>query len=382
MEADTSGANPPPPDPDLSTKSSISPEPPPYSFWWLIGAGAVGAGLALLAFSVLAPSLIRDQSASGLDSRLGQVEQQLRQMAGRPPAAGVDPSTVSDLASRLARLESAVATTSRVPAPDPALANRIATLEGELKALSERIGVVARRTDEIATLAADARSRGDAAAAAVAALPKAAPSAAGEVGALANRVGAFEQTVKGLEAELVKRAAEGSDRSLRLAVTAVLLQAAVERGGPFARELAAAKALGADAKLLAPLEPFAATGVPSTTALVRELSALVPTLRQASGAVARDGNFLDRLQANAEKLVRVRPIEDTPGDDVSAVLARIEQRAAQADITGALAELAKLPPALRSPAQAWIAKAEARNTAIEASRRFAADTLATLEPAP
>jgi hypothetical protein len=65
------------------------------------------------------------------------------------------------------------------------------------------------------------------------------------------------------------------------------------------------------------------------------------------------------------------------------VLARIDRRAAQSDLAGALTELAKLPPAARAPAQAWIAKTEASNAAIEASRKFAADALAALgQPTP
>ncbi len=65
---------------------------------------------------------------------------------------------------------------------------------------------------------------------------------------------------------------------------------------------------------------------------------------RAAGEAPRDGGFLDRLQANAEKLVRIRPVDEEPrGDDRGAILARIEQRAAQGNISGALAELAKLP---------------------------------------
>ncbi len=62
--------------------------------------------------------------------------------------------------------------TPRPPVADPALANRIATLEGDLKALGERVGVLGRRNDEIASIAGEARTRADAAAAAVAELKK------------------------------------------------------------------------------------------------------------------------------------------------------------------------------------------------------------------
>jgi hypothetical protein len=118
--------------------------------------------------------------------------------------------------------------------------------------------------------------------------------------------------------------------------------------------------------------------VPTSAALSRELSALAPTLLQAAGAAPREGGFLERLQVNAEKLVRVRPTEEVVGNDPAAIIARSEAKASRADLSGALAELAKLPPAARAPAEPWIKKAEARIAAIETSRRLAADALAGL----
>jgi hypothetical protein len=179
-----------------------------------------------------------------------------------------------------------------------------------------------------------------------------------------------------------RAAAAGSDRSARLAVAAAALRDAVERGDPFAAELAVVKPLASDTSLLAPLEPFAASGVPSIAVLGQELAAIIRPMLRAAGAPPRDGSILDRLQANAEKLVRIRPVDEARGDDRSAILARIEQRATHANISGVLAELAKLPPAVRAPAQAWIAKAEARNKAVEASRRLAADAIAALKATP
>ncbi len=79
-----------------------------------------------------------------------------------------------------------------------------------------------------------------------------------------------------------------------------------------------------------------------------------------------------------EKLVRIRPIDAPPGDDASAVLARVEIEAASADIAGALADLGKLTEATRAPAQAWIEKAQARQAALAAARAFAAQTALAL----
>src|SRR5664280_2257850 len=164
------------------------------------------------------------------------------------------------------------------------------------------------------------------------------------------------------------------------ALSAAGLRDAVASGVPFTAELAQAKSLGADDKVLAPLTPFAAPGVPTPPALAQELRALLPAMLKISGAQAPEGGFLERLQANAGKLVRIRPIDAPPGDDPSAVLARIEIDAAKADIPAALADIGKLTDATRAPAQAWVAKAQARQAALAAARQYAADTARALGP--
>jgi hypothetical protein len=163
-----------------------------------------------------------------------------------------------------------------------------------------------------------------------------------------------------------------------MAVAVAALNVALERGEPFAAELAAVKSLAADPKLVTPLEPFAASGVPTAAALARELTALMPALHAAAAPPPRDGSFLDKLQSNAQKLVRIRPLDEAPGIDPAAILARIGARAARGDVAGALADLAELPPAGRAPAGAWIEKAKARSAAVESSRQLAADALAGL----
>jgi hypothetical protein len=165
---------------------------------------------------------------------------------------------------------------------------------------------------------------------------------------------------------------------VRTAVIGAALAAVVERGDPFADELAAARALVPEAGALAPLEGFAATGVPGADALARELTDLAPALLQAAAAAPPEGGILEKLQANAQRLVRIRPIEEVPGDDSAAVIARVEIKAARGDVAGALMELGNLPATVRAPAQAWISKAQARAAALAASRAFAADTLAAL----
>jgi hypothetical protein len=190
---------------------------------------------------------------------------------------------------------------------------------------------------------------------------------------------ALQRRIAGLE-QLVPSAVKSSatDRPARLALGAAALRDVVVSGAPFAAALAQAKSLGADEKTLMPLEPFAATGVPTPAALAQELRTLWPVILKLSGAQAPEGGFLERLQANAGKLVRIRPVDAPPGDDASAVLARIELEAARNDIGGALNDLGKLPDAARAPAQAWIRQANERQAALTAARAYAVESARAL----
>jgi hypothetical protein len=133
-----------------------------------------------------------------------------------------------------------------------------------------------------------------------------------------------------------------------------------------------------DGARLAPLEPFAATGVPRAAALARELSQLSGPMLNAAGTAPRDGGFIDRLQQNAERLVRIRPINEAPGDDPATVIARAEAKAAHGDLSGAIAELKPLPPAVQATAQPWMKKAEAQIAALAASRALADNAVSAL----
>ena len=76
--------------------------------------------------------------------------------------------------------------------------------------------------------------------------------------------------------------------------------------------------------------------------------------------------------------MRIRPAEEPPGNDPSAVMARIEIKAARGDATGANADLMKLPEKARAPAADWQKKLAARDAALAASRQLAADTARAL----
>jgi hypothetical protein len=287
----------------------------------------------------------------------------------------MDQKKLDELAGRIDKLEGAIATAR--PMSDTGPANRLSSIEGEFRALSESVGILGRRNDEIAGAVREARQRADTATAALADLMQkvtpvtvdAAKKMESDLQNAFSRLAEVERAEKTIETELAKRP-DNLDLAARFALAATALNAAVESGKPFAPQLAAVRSLAATPSALAPLEPFAATGVPTTATAASELAALVPQLMAAGGAPTRDGSFFEKLQANAEKLVRIRPLDEAQGTDTPAVVMRAENKASKGDISGALAELETLPQAVRALAEPWMIKAHARLAAIEASRRL------------
>jgi hypothetical protein len=303
-----------------------------------------------------------------------------------PASPSVQPpntAAIADISARLNKIEGAIATRQQPvppPQPDPALASRLAAAEVAAKSLGDSLAALTRRTDDAAAAAQNALTQAKAASTAADAAKSATQTsvARGDLDALAARIAALESTIKTLADDLKHETATAEDRAARLAVAAETLRTTVERGAPYQAELAAAKSLGADQSATAPLEPFAAAGVPAARALAHELASLTPALQQAAEPAASNSSFLGRLESNAQRLVRITPVDAPPGDDPSSVLTRIGVDAAHADIAAALADIAKLPDAAKPPVAAWVEKAQARNAAIAASKKLAADALAAL----
>jgi hypothetical protein len=350
----------------------------PYVAGVLIGAVIMAAALAALWLTDLIPA--RDGTAG--HTLASNTSAPAPPSATPPPSLA--PSQTPDLSARLDKIERAI----EAQRAEPALGNRLAGVEAQVKSLNDGIAALRRRVDEIAATGQSAAKQADTALNAAEAAKSASEAAAkvevqrGDLDALASRIMALESAVKGLAAATAPLAAGANDPAARLTVAAEALRAAVERGAPYQTELAALRAIAADQKATAPLEPFAASGVPSAAALARELDALTPALQHVSEPESGDATFLGRLKANAEKLVRVTPAGAPAGNDPAAVLARIRFDAAHGDIAAALADIDALPDSAKSLAAAWSKKAAAREAALAASRRIASDALTALATPP
>lgn len=394
--------------PPIAEPGPPEPPPPPVMrerpprrrlFWPMLASAVLGAILALAAlgfmwrFNVLEPYKI-DIGGKLLSARLTALEARVRDSRPAPgPAAPVplaapalaNSKALDDLAARVAKLEAAPAG-ARSAAPDPAVSNKLNSLEAAIKPLDEAVAANNKSDAELQTALRDTSSRLDATTKMVSNFideQKQKPTVdKADLTQLDTRIAAIENATKSLAASSAAAGAadKSADRNLRVAIVALALRATVERGSPYAPELAALKSLTGNAQALAALEPFATTGVPSQAALARELAAAVPAMSRAAqtGPNPTEGNFLQRLEARASQFVQVRPVGDAAGDDAAAIVARIGAEAGRADIAGAVGDISKLPPSAQAPAQAFLAKVQTRDAAVAAAQHVVADALAAL----
>jgi len=387
--ADAAASDTPPPEEPVSAAAEAEPAPEtagpvaPSAWPRLIGAGAAGGVVAAAVFGALWYGGVLPSATVGNDAgaQIAALQQQIDALRNRP-AAQADTRTIDAVTQRVSKIEDALKTT---PAGDTNVAERLTAAENAMKSLGVALAALNQRNDDASANAARAREQADAAEKAVTQLRGSVQDVArdassavtpAQIDALTQRLAALEQTTKTAHADIDKAVA--SEKTTRLALAASALRTAVVTGAPFAGQLAQAKSLGAPERYLAPLSPFASTGVPSAAALAQELRAQLPQMAKLAGAQAPAGGFLERLQANASKLVKITPVDAPAGDDVSAVLARLEVAAAHADIAAALIDLGKLPETVRAPAQGFIDKAKAREAALAGTRDLAADTMRAL----
>ncbi len=298
----------------------------------------------------------------------------------QPVQASVSPTqfnsvaaNVGDLTTRLARVEASAARPV-TPATDPALATRADALERSLAAVREEVGRVNGQLRTVSSSLSELR-----------AAPRDGAAPAPDLGPLTDRLTKLEDATRALSTELAKPAmATADDVNVRRLVVANTLDAAVRRGEPFAAALAAAKQVAADPASLAPLDPYAARGIPSEASYLREVVQVLQRIADANAAKSKpaaasaetaSGTVLDRLQSGLAKLVRVErdtgPVakEPPPPAALAAVLRRDDLAAVRQDV-------AKLPQASDPQVAAWLKSVDGREAALTASQKFSAEALA------
>ena len=294
--------------------------------------------------------------------------------ASEPASAKIDSvaDRVGALTNRIARVE-AIAARPPAPAGDPSLTGRTETLEASLASAREEIARVEAQLRDVTSALNELRSasRDDAASAA-------------ELAPLNERLARLEEEARALSAGLAtSKAAAADDSDVRRLAVATALDAAVRHGEPFAAALAAAKQVATDPAALAPLDAFAAKGIPSEASYMRDIVPVLQRLADA-GAAKRPaaeggagGGVLDWLQSGLAKLVRIeRDAGSAAGDNPPASAAPAAAAVRRDDLAATRQAVAKLPQASDPQVQDWIKSVDARGAALSASHKFSAEALA------
>ena len=279
-----------------------------------------------------------------------------------PPA---QTSTIEDLTTRVTNLEDKPAT----PADTGALAKRLDALDASLAAIRNDVTALRDQMKDASAKIAALESS--------AARSAAAPDLSG----IEGRLSKIEQQIVSAEAAKPTAPPPPDDTALRRALAASALDQAVQQGLPYATALATATRLGGGTvDALKPLEPFAATGVPSADVLSRDLVSQLPRLQVKREDTQAANGWIDRLRNSALRLVRVTRIDDA-GSDRAALLMQAKTAAARSDLQQAERIVAQLPESDRNALQGWIDKVHARGAALAASRAFNQAATAAL-PSP
>lgn len=255
---------------------------------------------------------------------------------------------------QVAKVEPRAAAATTTTPQNAALASRVDALDKSVAALRDDVAAVRASVEELKAGSA---------------------SQAPDLSAVEERISKIERATIALTGEIATpQKSTTDDPRLRRVAIAATLDAAVNRGEPYAVALAAAKSASEDVSILKPLDEFADRGIPSASTLSRELIALLPQTLPKTSSPQPTG-LLDRLQQSAAKMVRIRRVDD---DVTAAIAAKAESAARRDDVAAARREVEPLSGSSRAPIASWIEKVDARDAALAASRQFASSAAAAL----
>lgn len=291
--------------------TSTSRDAKPQGNSGLIAAGIVGGLIALLAagsmqYAGVLPSSSADSGSStelaALKSQVASLQQQIAQA---PKGQTADTSA---LEQRLAALESSTASGGDASAKISQLETTLSTLQSERAAEDQKIASLTQRLDAAETKINEPRD----------------------------------------------------DVEVARAIASAALKAAIDRGGPFLTELDTLSKVTPDDPAIQSLRPFANTGVPTRSELVRRFPDVANAMLTALSPTDPNEGIFDRLANSAMSLVKVRPVGNVEGEGDDAKIARMEDKLQNGDLKGAALEWDALPEAAKTASAEYKKSLDAR----------------------
>lgn len=198
---------------------------------------------------------------------------------------------------------------------------------------------------------------------------------AAEVSPLAGRLSKLEDDLSGVLSRETN--AQADARKTALAVALSNLKRVVERGEAYDKELEVVAKLSPAGLSFDKLQNYSTVGVEPPTKLERSFSAAARSAIDADAA-PKDASLVSSFLANARSVVRVRRTGDVPGDSTEAVIARMEMRVKEGNLSAALKEGQGLKGLAREAADPWLSRVSARLAVNEAMKQVETELIAAL----
>ncbi len=345
----------------------------PVAAGLVIGA-LIGAGSAAIVYTAAG-------SSSGADPQVASLAARVDALEHRPEPQAADASlkaTVDDLGRRVAALQAKppAAAQTQPPAgarPQPAAPPvDLGPLQRDLAALRGRVDALAAQGAQTDALAAK-----------IAALD-------GDIATTKKDLATTKKDVATTKKDastdhVALTAVQGDQKMLAtkvmvpaLSVVADSLVQQIDQGQPYAAQVDALVALGADPAKIAVLRQNADQGVPSAAALAARFEPLAEPIAATAHKAPANAGFVDRLKSGMFSMVSVHSVDDTSGTDLPSRVARIRTQLAHDDVAGALATWDLLPPEAKTKGEAWAALAKTSAEAMSAARALQHDAIVAL----
>ncbi len=360
----SSPSSPPGPSSSSSPKPSMATPPPSASRGSLIGYGAAafaGSVLALMGSWFLQGGASEkiDTLTQAHDTRLTRLEQITDASTKVDTSGAIDAvaGNVQQLQSDMSGLKGSLAALQTRMEDLDRLRAQMATLQTGLEAQTSNAN--AKTTQRFSGVETTLQS-------------------------LVNEIRALKQTEATLYArvdavEARDTRATQANQAATLALGLVFLKRAVDAGTAYESELRTIEAIvGADPSIK-PLQPFAASGIPSTTHLAGEFADVAAHIVTTGASQENNTQSLsDRLFSGAKSYLGVRRTGSASGDAPDAIVARIQARLDRGDIDGAVDEYDGLNPAAKEIGKPWLTRLKAAGAARAAMNTLITSTLAAL----
>jgi uroporphyrinogen-III synthase len=377
----------PAPQPAAPAPEPVAPVPPPRSPWPVaLAASALIVALAALYVATRPFDLAAvNGRLDSHDRRLGEIGGQAQ---GAEQRAGAATQGQQQLAAALAPLQQGQASLTEANRQMTAAVTQAQQEQASLAEAQRRTAAALAQAQQQQASSAEAHRQ------LAAALAQAQQQNEQRAAALAQAVQVLERRLTALEAQprpealnldplraeaqrLSREVSGLVERSTVQARVAALAQLrdAVDRGAPFATELATARRLFGPAagEALTPLAAHGERGIATREALAARFATLVQDITRAP---QRRGEApWERAVDNLTGLVRVRPVGEVAGPAPEAVVARAERRLRAGDLAAAVDELGQLSGAAAQAAAPWRNEALARLSAERILSGLAAGTM-------